>query len=135
MTLFQNFNIDNGLKESLDNSERFPEGVHIPTYNIFKDEQAFQIEEDSYVNDYLVPVVEYKITVNKESLQRHQMEWKQLFKIHYEQTLINPSNWGSILLDLYTREGILEKFKNYLLSPIYKLKSEAIEIQQNKLND
>jgi len=135
MTLFQNFNIDDELKESLMNSERFPEGVHIPTYNIFKDDQAIQIEERAYVNDNLVPVVEYKITVNKESLQRHQMEWKQLFKIHYEQTLTNPSNWGSILLDLYTREGIIEKFKKYLLSPIYKLKSEAIESYQNKLND
>ena len=135
MTLFKNFHIDNELKDSLKNSERFPEGVNIPTYNIFKDEQSIQIEERAYVNDNLVPVVEYKITVNKESLQRHQMEWKQLFKIHYEQTLANPSNWGSILLDLYTREGILENFKNYLLSPIYKLKSEAIDSYHNKLNE
>ena len=97
MTLFKNFHVDNELKDSLKNSDRFPEGVHIPTYNIFKDEQAIQIEERDYVNDSLVPVVEYKITVNKESLQRHQMEWKQLFKIHYEQTIKNPSNWGSIV--------------------------------------
>jgi hypothetical protein len=40
MTLFSNFTIDEHLKETLKS-----QGIHIPEYNIFEDENAFQFEE------------------------------------------------------------------------------------------
>lgn len=122
MTLFQNFKIDNDLVDVLEKKN-----IHIPEYNIFDDNNAFKFEENSCINDNLIPVLEYKITVNKESLHCHQIEWKQLFSAHYEKTLSGPPNWGSILLDLYIRMGILDKFKEYLISPNIKLQREALE--------
>lgn len=121
MTLFAYFTIDENLKEKLEKRR-----VHIPTYNIFEDADAIQIEETSRVNDDLIPVLEYKITVNKESLHRHKQEWSDIFKTHYQKVLACPPNWDSILLDLYTRRGIEKKFKQYLEYPIYKMQQEAL---------
>lgn len=50
-----------------------------------------------------------------------------IFSAHYEETLSSPPNWGSILLDLYTRMGFLDKFKEYLISPNIKLQREALK--------
>lgn len=128
MTLFSEFYIDEHLKNIL-----IKKDIHIPTYNVLEDENAFQFEERSYVNDDLIPVIEYKITVNKESLHQHQMEWKELFTKHYEQILSGPKTWGSILLDLYTLNGFADKFKKFLQEPIRKRQEEAIEAENSEI--
>lgn len=122
MTSYDTFNIDERLKNTL-----IKNNIHIPTYNVLEDDNAIQIEETSYVNDDLIPVIEYKITVNKESLHRHQMEWKQVFNQHYEKILSGPKTCGSILLDLYTRNGIANKFMKWLHESFKELQKEALE--------
>jgi hypothetical protein len=121
MTLFERFEIDEELKSPLEKR-----GVHIPTYNIFEDENAIQIEEVTYVNENLIPVLDYKIIVNKESLHRHKQEWKELFEVHYEKVLSGPPKWGEHLLDLYIRRGIQNKFKNYLEQPMHVIQKELL---------
>jgi hypothetical protein len=121
MTLFQNFNIDDQLKESLKKN-----GIHIPTYNIFDDENAICFEEKSYVNENLIPVVEYKITVNKESLQDHRNEWENLFSTHYGKVISCPQNWDLVLMERYLREGILNKFRKYIMQPVMELQHKIL---------
>lgn len=121
MTLYSNFEIDEILEKRL-----ISLNVHIPTYNIFKDNDAIQIEERSYVNDDLIPVIEYKITINKESLHRHQFEWKEVFNHHYQKVLSNPPNWDFILLQSYTIKEIVERFRKYLIAPLCKLQEEIL---------
>lgn len=122
MTLFSHYYIDEDLKETLKKSN-----THIPEYNIFKDDMAFQFEERSYVNENLIPVVEFKITVNKESLQRHEMEWKELFSTHYGKILSCPPKWDLVLMQRYLRENIVNKFKDFILEPVKKLQDEVLE--------
>jgi predicted metal-binding protein len=122
MTLFSHFKIDDRLANSLKKA-----GTHIPTYNIFDDKDAFQFEERSYVNENLIPVVEYKITVNKESLHQHQTEWKHIFSTHYGKVLVCPPKWDSILIQQYILQGIVEKFRRYILEPIVELQRKTVE--------
>lgn len=122
MTLFAHYYIDEDLKETLKKSN-----THIPEYNIFKDENAFQFEERSYVNENLIPVVEFKITVNKESIHRHEMEWKELFSTHYGKVLSCPPKWDLVLMQRYLRENIVNKFKDFILEPVKKLQDEVLE--------
>lgn len=91
--------------------------VHIPSYNIFKDPDAIKFEETSYVNDELIPVTEYKIIVNKESLQRHRFEWKDVFE-NIHRCSITPIPTLSYMLSFYIGEAISAKFRQYLLSAI-----------------
>jgi hypothetical protein len=92
-------------------------GVHIPSYNIFDDPDAIKFEETTYVNDDLIPVVEYKIIVNKESLHRHRFEWKNVFENIHRCSITPIPTLGS-KLSYYIGEAILAKFRRYLLSAI-----------------
>lgn len=122
MTLFSHYYIDEDLKETLKNRD-----IHIPEYNIFKDENAFQFEERSYVNENLIPVVEFKITINKESIQRHELEWKELFSTHYGKVLSGPPKWDLVLMQRYLRENIVDKFRKFILEPVLKFQEEVLE--------
>jgi predicted metal-binding protein len=122
MTLFSNFSIDEDLKETLKS-----QGIHIPEYNIFEDENAFQFEEKTYVNENLIPVVEFKITVNKEALQDHRSFWKELFAHHYGKILSGPPKWDSVLMERYLRENIVNKFRKFILQPVLKLQEEVLK--------
>lgn len=53
-----------------------------PTYSMFDDPSAIQFKEVSYVTSDLIPVVEYKLIVNKECLHRHRFEWKPFFELY-----------------------------------------------------
>ena len=122
MTLFSNFTIDEHLKETLKS-----QGIHIPEYNIFEDENAFQFEEKTYINENLIPVVEFKITVNKEALQDHKSFWGELFAHHYRKILSGPPKWDSVLMERYLRENIVNKFRKFILQPVLKLQEEALK--------
>lgn len=127
MTLFSHYYIDEDLKETLKNRD-----IHIPEYNIFKDENAFQFEERSYVNENLIPVVEFKITINKESIQRHELEWKKLFSTHYGNVLSGPPKWDLVLMQRYLRENIVDKFRKFILEPVLKLQEEVLEYENKE---
>jgi len=46
---------------------------------------------------------------------QHHLHWKPLFVHHYENTLGEmPPNCGSVLLDRYVRQGIVDRFKKYI---------------------
>jgi predicted metal-binding protein len=122
MTLFSNFTIDEDLKETLKS-----QGIHIPEYNIFEDENAFHFEEKTYINENLIPVVEFKITVNKEALQDHKSFWGELFAHHYGKVLSCPPKWDSVLMERYLRENIVNKFRKFILQPVLKLQEEVLK--------
>ncbi len=92
-------------------------GVHIPSYNILDDPDAIKFEEKTYVNDDLIPVVEYKIIVNKESLHRHHFEWKDVFENIHRCSITSIPTLSS-KLSYYIGEALSAKFRRYLLSAI-----------------
>ena len=113
MSLFSNFTIDEDLVEIF--KER---GIELPSYNIIEDESAITFEEKDSINKDLVPIKEYKITINKEAATLHYTQWLPIFREHYMKHLSLSEDYCKILLDGYLLQGIERKFKENLLRDV-----------------
>jgi predicted metal-binding protein len=85
------------------------------------------ITPQNALNENLIPVVEFKITVNKEALQDHRSFWKELFAHHYGKVLSCPPKWDSVLMERYLRENIVNRFRKFILQPVLKLQEEVLK--------
>jgi hypothetical protein len=113
MSLFSNFTIEEDLVEIF--KER---GIGLPSYNILEDESAITFEEKDSINKDLVPIKEYKITINKESATNHYSQWLPIFSEHYMKHLSLSEDYCKTLLDGCLLQGIERKFKENLLRDV-----------------
>jgi hypothetical protein len=112
--LYSTFKLDKDQEETLKQN-----GVTIPTYNLFEDEASIVFQQSERISDDLIPIIEFKIIVNKECLHRHQMEWKPVFKSHYDE-LSTLENYGERLLQFYIGSALNNEFGKFLNSLIKK---------------
>jgi hypothetical protein len=71
---FMSFKLDEEHEKSLKQK-----GIPIPTYNMFEDKNSIVFQQSDVISDDLIPNLVFKITVNKECLHRHLIEWAPVF--------------------------------------------------------
>lgn len=92
------------------NKPEFPK-LHITNY--------IKIEETEYVNEDLVPTLQFNISVSKEALQDHEVLWMQYFKDYneYEGYQQQPPE---IELKKQIIFALVDKFDYYLRNKLLK---------------
>ena len=89
---------------------KFPK-LHIANY--------IKIEETEYVNEDLVPTLQFNISVSKEALQDHKVLWMQYFTEYNEyKDSETPTPDISVKKQIIT--ALVDKFDNYLWNKILK---------------
>ena len=84
-----------------------------PTFPKFHIADHIKIEETEYVNDELVPVIQFNISVSKEALQDHKLFWLDYFKKDNEyRGRSTPTPEEKLKTQIY--RTIASVFENYI---------------------
>ncbi len=107
--IYSTFELDKDQEKDLKNK-----GITIPMYNMFEDENSITFQQTERLSADLIPIIEFKVIINKECLHRHQMEWKPLFKSYYDE-LSTLKNYGESVLQNCIGSAIKNEFGKFLL--------------------
>lgn len=102
---FMSFKLDDEQEKSLRQK-----GISIPTYNMFEDKNSISFQQSDVISDDLIPNLVFKITVNKECLHRHLIEWAPVFKHFCE----GFSYFPEMQLQFCIRDALAREFNKFM---------------------
>lgn len=91
-----------------------------PDYPKFHIANNLKIEETEYINNQLVPVLQFNISVSKEALQDHYVLWKTYFEEYQKFKSYAEYPTPDVEVKKQIIRAFVDKFDNYLWKKMFK---------------